>query len=253
MDSIQGKGRQIVNAANNESSMLERLGRPAVVASRDWRQWRIEDGSSKGSGYAGFGADGTGGFTLVEAVIAMLVSIVGLVALAGTFALAMKTNSTSQNLTTATSLAQDRLEQLETIAFQRLADPGRMVPNPNSKGSNDALMVGSLDSDVQAPDGTYYYDKIILAGPNDIQPEGTITVVKPDGTAETRRPDGTVSQTNPFPADRVSYSRRWVVLSSTEADPVDRRLTVAVRVKNERLQAGKAPEQVDLYTVLSNK
>src|SRR5215471_7984401 len=247
-DHRQGKGRQIVNAAQNNSSKLDKFSRTALAASGDW------DGRSKDSEETSFQAvEGTGGFTLVEAVIAMLVSRVGLVALAGTFALAMKTNSTSQNLTTATSLAQDRLEQLETIAFQRLADPGRMVPNPNSKGSNDALMVGSLDSDVQAPDGTYYYDKIILAGPNDIEPEGTITVVKPDGTAETRRPDGTVSQNNPFPANRASYSRRWIILSSNEADPVDRRLTIAVRVKNERVQSGKSPEQVDLDTVLSNK
>jgi type II secretory pathway pseudopilin PulG len=242
-----------VNAAHNKSSKLEEFARTDEIATGDRRHWRF-DRTSKAISHTGRGAaEGAAGFTLVEAVIAMLVSIVGLVALAGTFALAMKTNSTSQNLTTATSLAQDRLEQLETIAFQRLADPARMIPNPNSKGSNDGLMVGSLDSDVQASDGTYYYDKIILAGPNDIQPEGTITVAKPDGTAETRRPDGTVIQSNPFPPDRASYSRRWVILSSTEADPVDRRLTVAVRVRNEHIQSGKSPEQVDLYTVLSNK
>jgi type II secretory pathway pseudopilin PulG len=193
------------------------------------------------------------GFTLVEAVIAMLVTVVGLVALASTFAIAMKTNATSQNLTTATALAQDRLEQLETIAFQRLADPARMIPNPNSKGSNDALIVGSLDTNVRATDGSYYYDKIILAGQHDIEPEGTIAVIRPDGTAETRRPDGTIYQGSPFPADRVSYSRRWVILSSTEPDPVDRRLTIGVRVKNEIARSASAPEQVDLYTVLSNK
>src|SRR5215471_3069494 len=247
-DHRQGKGRQIVNAAQNNSSKLDKFSRTALAASGDW------DGRSKDSEETSFQAvEGTGGFTLVEAVIAMLVSVVGLVALAGTFALAMKTNSTSQNLTTATSLAQDRLEQLETIAFQRLADPSRMMPNPNSKGTNDTLMVGSLESNVRASDGTYYYDKIILVGPHEIEPEGTIVVVRPDGTAETRRPNGAINQGNPFPADRVTYSRRWVILSSAEPDPVDRRLTVAVRVKNERKDAGKAPEQVDLYTVLSNK
>lgn len=214
---------------------------------------RLNRGGEAPANWNGGARDSGAGFTLIEAVIAMLVTVVGLVALVGTFAIAMKTNSTSQNLTTATSLAQDRLEQLEMIAFQRLADPARMIPNPNSKGSNDALIVGSLDTNVQSPDGTYYYDKIILAGPNDIEPEGTITVVRPDGTAETRRPNGTVYQSNPFPADRLSYSRRWVILSSTEPDPVDRRLTVAVRVKNEKVAAGMAPEQVDLYTVLSNK
>ena len=182
----------------------------------------------------------------------MLVTVVGLVALVSTFAIAMKTNSTSQSLTTATSLAQDRLEQLETIAFQRLADPSRMIPNPNRKGSNDALIVGSLDANVTATDGTYYYDKIILAGPGEVEPEGTITVVRPDGTAETRRPDGTVYQGSPYSADRASYLRRWVIMSSTEPDPVDRRLTVAVRVTNAVAQAGRTPEQVDLFTVLSN-
>src|SRR5262249_6945777 len=211
---------QVVKAADNRSLSFVGLGR--------FENENRVAGRSLSHGVR----NGSAGFTLVEAVIAMLVTVVGLVALVGTFAIAMKTNSSSQNLTTATSLAQDRLEQLETIAFQRLADPSRMMPNPNSKGTNDTLMVGSLESNVRASDGTYYYDKVILAGPHEIEPEGTIVVVRPDGTAETRRPNGTVHQGSPFPADRVTYSRRWVILSSTEPDPVDRRLTVAVRVKN---------------------
>src|SRR5215469_9661799 len=196
---------------------------------------------------------GERGLTLVEAVIAMLVSVVGLVSVAGMFAIAMKTNASSRNLTTATTFAQDKLEQLEAAAFQRLADPSRMTTNPKSQGPQDALIVGSLEEDVKAADGSFYYDKIILAGPNESQPEGTITVVRPDGSAETRRPDGTVFAGNPFDQNRVSYSRRWVIMSSAEADTVDRRLTLAVRVKSENARAGKAPEQVDLYTVLTHQ
>ncbi|HKV38527.1 MAG TPA: hypothetical protein VJX67_04875 [Blastocatellia bacterium] len=195
---------------------------------------------------------GQRGFTLAEAAIAMLVTVVGLTAVAGTFAIAIKTNSTSQNLTTATAFAQDKLEQLETISFSQLADPVNMTANPANHGSKDALIVGSLDTDVMTADGTYYYDKIVLAGPGDVAPEGTITVVRPDGTAETRQPDGTISQTNPFPSGRATYTRRWAIMSSNEPDVVNRRLTVAVRVVRQNGNALKAPEMVDLYTVLTS-
>jgi type II secretory pathway pseudopilin PulG len=193
------------------------------------------------------------GFTLVEAVIAMLVTVVGLVSIAGMFTLAMKTNASSRNMTTATTFAQDKLEQLGALSFQRLVDPAKMRNNPNSHGSDDAYIVGSLDQDALGGDGSFYSDKIILAGRDDIEPEGTVTVVNPNGTAETRRPDGTIMSGNPFPADRVTYSRRWVVMSSSEANPADRRLTIAVRVKSENAPVGKTPELVDLYTVMTNQ
>ena len=193
------------------------------------------------------------GLTLIEALIAMMVTVVGLVSIAGLFAVAMKTNASSRNFTTATTFAQDKLEQLETLTFQRLADPNRMTGNPNAKGPNDTLIVGSLEEDLRAPDGTFYFDKIILAGKNEKEPEGTITVLRPDGNAETRRPDGTVVQGNPFGDHKINYSRRWVIMSSNESDPVERRLTLGVRVKSENSQSGKQPELVDLYTVMTNQ
>jgi Tfp pilus assembly protein PilV len=197
-------------------------------------------------------ASNAAGFTMIEAVIAMLVTVVGLVSIAGMFTLAMKTNASSRNFTTATIFAQDKLEALGAVSFQRLVDPARMTANPSAHGADDAYIVGSLEYDASAADGSYYYDKIILAGRDDVEPEGTVTVVRADGTAETRRPDGTVRAGNPF-GDRVSYSRRWVIMSSSETNPADRRLTVAVRVKSENPPAGKAPELVDLYTVMTNQ
>ena len=193
------------------------------------------------------------GLTLVEALIAMAVTVIGLVSLAGIFTLAMKTNASSRNFTTATTFAQDKLEQLGTIAFTRLVDPAKMHENPNQKTDNDALIVGSLDEDLRGADGSFYSDKIFLATANDIEPEGTITILKPDGSAETRRPDGTITNTNPFDADRVTYTRRWVIMSSTETNPANRRLTIAVRVKSENAPVGKTPEQVDLFTVMTNQ
>ena len=193
------------------------------------------------------------GLTLIESVIAMGVSVVALISLAGLFTLAMKTGASSRNFTTATTFAQDKLEQLGTISFHRLVDPAKMHANPNATGNNDTLIVGSLEEDAKGEDGAYYYDKIILAMENDIEPQGTVTVIRPDGTAETRRPDGTVTNTNPFPEERVNYIRRWVIMSSEEENPADRRLTIAVRVRSENARPGKAPELVDLYTVMTNQ
>jgi len=193
------------------------------------------------------------GFTMIEAVIAMMVTVIGLVSIAGMFTLAMKTNASSRNFTTATTFAQDKLEVLGAASFQRLVDPSRMTNNPNSHGADDAYIVGSIEHDALASDGSFYFDKIIIAGRDDIEPEGTVTVVSPNGSAETRRPDGTIATGNPFGEDRVTYSRRWVIMSSNEQNPADRRLTIAVRVKSENPPAGKAPELVDLYTVMTNQ
>ncbi len=193
------------------------------------------------------------GFTMIEAVIAMMVTVIGLVSIAGMFTLAMKTNASSRNFTTATTFAQDKLETLGAASFQRLVDPARMTPNPGSHGADDAYIVGSIEHDAMAGDGSYYFDKIIIAGRDDVEPEGTVTVVSPNGVAETRRPDGTIAAGNPFGEDRVTYSRRWVIMSSSEQNPADRRLTIAVRVKSENPPAGKAPELVDLYTVMTNQ
>lgn len=193
------------------------------------------------------------GLTLIEAMIAMAVTVIGLTSLAGIFTIATKTNSSSRNFTTATTFAQDKLEQLGTLAFERLVAPAKMHNNPNSKSQNDVLIVGNLEQDAVGADGSYYSDKIIIAGDNDVEPKGTITVVRPNGTAETRRPDGTISYTNPFGEGRENYSRRWVIMSSAEENPADRRLTIAVRVKSENAPSGKTPELVDLYTVMTHQ
>src|SRR5436190_19987515 len=95
------------------------------------------------------------GFTMIEAVIAMMVTVVGLVSIAGMFTIAMKTNASSRNMTTATTFAQDKLEQLGAVTFERLVDPSKLKANPNSHGADDAYAVGALDQDVSS-DGVAY-------------------------------------------------------------------------------------------------
>jgi Tfp pilus assembly protein PilV len=52
------------------------------------------------------------GFTLIEATIAIFVTVVGLISMAGMFTMAMKTNASSRNMTTATTFAQERRHRL---------------------------------------------------------------------------------------------------------------------------------------------
>ncbi|HVF90834.1 MAG TPA: hypothetical protein VNH22_12255 [Blastocatellia bacterium] len=210
------------------------------------------DGSPRREGRTS-GRSNEAGLTLIEATFAMLITVVGLVSLAGMFTIAMKTNASSRNFTTATTFAQDKIEQLGTISFQRLVDPARLDPNPDYRGDDYSFVAGNIEKDSWANDGTPFFDKIILAGRGDVEPEGTVTVVRADGYAETRRPDGSVFAGNPFPSGRVTYSRRWAVMSSSEENAADRRLTLAVRVVSENPPAGKEPELVDLYTVITNQ
>src|SRR5678816_841540 len=96
----------------------------------DQKEARIVGGASTRRGQQGL--------TLIEAMIALLITITGLVSLAGLFTIAMKTNASSRNMTTATVLAQDKLETLGTVSFARLVDPAKMVSNPTSHGPDDA-------------------------------------------------------------------------------------------------------------------
>src|SRR2546423_15126184 len=82
------------------------------------------------------------GFTMIEATIAMLVTVVGLVSIAGMFTLAMKTNASSRNFTTATVFAQDKLEQLGAVSFQRLLDPAKINANLGAQWSDGGFMGG---------------------------------------------------------------------------------------------------------------
>ena len=64
------------------------------------------------------------GLTLLEAVIAMALFFVAVFALAGVTVTASKGSAASKHLTTATTLAQDRLEQLTNAGY----DAGLTAP-----------------------------------------------------------------------------------------------------------------------------
>lgn len=67
------------------------------------------------------GPAGTGGFTLIEVMIALFILVVALLGLISTTVIVVKANSFSKTMTTATTLAKDRLEQLKNASYTALA------------------------------------------------------------------------------------------------------------------------------------
>jgi type IV pilus assembly protein PilV len=67
------------------------------------------------------GSAASGGFTLIEVMIALFILVVALLGLISTTVVVVKANSFSKTMTTATTLAKDRLEQLKNASYTALA------------------------------------------------------------------------------------------------------------------------------------
>jgi Tfp pilus assembly protein PilV len=66
------------------------------------------------------------GFTLVEAMVAMVVCTIGLVAMAEMMAVTLRLQQLGRNSTSAVRLAQDKIDELTTMPF----DPATPLYNP---------------------------------------------------------------------------------------------------------------------------
>lgn len=79
------------------------------------------------------------GFTLVEAIVAMMVCTVGLVAMAELMAVTLRLQQLGRNSTSAVRLAQDKVDQLTTLNFTTAAAAA-------CGGSIDADVAGHFDT-----------------------------------------------------------------------------------------------------------
>jgi type IV pilus assembly protein PilV len=65
--------------------------------------------------------ENSGGFTLTEVLIAVVILSVGLLGLFAMTIATTRTSSFSKNLTTATILAQDKIEQIKNMSYANIA------------------------------------------------------------------------------------------------------------------------------------
>ncbi len=70
---------------------------------------------------------GNRGFTLIEIVIAVFLIVTALVGLTSTTVIAIKGNSFSKMMTTATTLAQDKMEELKNRSYTNISSGGPEV------------------------------------------------------------------------------------------------------------------------------
>ena len=64
------------------------------------------------------------GFTLIEVLIAMFLLVVALLGMASVTVMVIKGNSFSKTMTTATTLAKDKMEQLKNTSYGSLSSGG---------------------------------------------------------------------------------------------------------------------------------
>jgi type IV pilus assembly protein PilV len=89
------------------------------------------------------------GFTLLEILIAISVLAIALLAMAQMQVVAIKGNSFASRMTTATTLAQDKMEQLKRLPYN---DPSNLI---DDNVTDDDL---SNTGDVGDADAAYYHD-----------------------------------------------------------------------------------------------
>ncbi len=96
------------------------------------------------------------GFTLIEVMISMVILAVGILGLAPLMVLSIYSNTFSQDLTRATAVAQDRIEQLKPLPSTFFgAMPYTEASNGINGIYNRTVRVDDTSSDGSVPAGVY--------------------------------------------------------------------------------------------------
>jgi len=117
------------------------------------------------------------GFTLVEAMVALMVCTVGLIAMAELMAVTIRMQQLGRNSTSASRLAQDKIDELNTVGFGAAA--------MGCGGSLTADVANHFDVPVNA-NGDYKRRWLVAAGP-DASPRLRQVTVKVMPSVQDRR------------------------------------------------------------------
>lgn len=103
------------------------------------------------------------GFTLIEALVAILVLVFGLMAVTNLMLLAASSNAAGNATTVATAIASQRLETLKAIPFQNLAIGGGI----DDDMTNDDPAFVSLDDIPDVGKAYTQWQVLAIAGDNE--------------------------------------------------------------------------------------
>ena len=119
------------------------------------------------------------GFTLIEIVVALLVLTIGLLGMAGLSIEVMKGNKSSNQISTATALAQDKMEELRGIGYEGMMNDD---PTETKYFRKDLVPRNAQDNetryrrDVVTADSTYDTNGNVTTNPDDLILTATKTV-----------------------------------------------------------------------------
>ena len=179
------------------------------------------------------------GFSMVEVLVAILLLTVGLLALAKMQTQAVASNNFGNQLTEATFLAQDKLEELRLLNECYLA----VIAKPElSWTAEDQIVINNYNSQLSDVVDNWDEDDTDLDGTNDV----FTWLPAPDHT----NADGLGAVANPIdvtraPASTGGYTRTWYVVDDR---PVTKAKTVRVLVTWKNKNNSR---RVFLDTVLS--
>jgi type IV pilus modification protein PilV len=161
------------------------------------------------------------GFTMVEVMVAILLLTVGLLALAKMQTQAVASNNFGNQLTEATFLTQDKLEELRLLNECFLAVQGKQEIVWTAE---DQAVVNNYNSQLSDSTANWFEDDT----DSDFIPDQFGWLAAPDHT----NADGPGAVANPIdvtgaPAAAGGYTRTWYVVDNK---PVSKAKTVRVRV-----------------------
>lgn len=179
------------------------------------------------------------GFTIIEVLVASFILIVGLAAVAGVVGSTLGSTTRSQYMTQATTLATEKLEDLNRYPS---SDPNVAVPNGTSAGS----LTSNILQDVTVngvTESVNYYDEVFFS-PTQGALVQTTSGFNASGNVQystiTYTPNGTISSpvlssTPPSTGGSTVFQRQWLIELNQPVNGV-RRITVLVTLENQQVK-----------------
>jgi type II secretory pathway pseudopilin PulG len=123
----RGDIMKLVYCLRNSFTHFVIPAKAGIQKNKDWIPHQVRNDSKTRDNTIDLLKD-KGGFTLIELLIAMLILFIGLIAVAGLASTAILGNANAKWSTAATTLAEERMEELKSIGFLGLTNTSWTSP-----------------------------------------------------------------------------------------------------------------------------